>query len=263
MRAMPLWSGAIPIGVGLLFAANAAAAAEIKVMSSAGFSVAYRSLVPGFERTTGHKIDTIRGPSMGDRPEAIPNRIARGEPADVVIINTEALDLLIADGRVLAASRVELARAPIGGVVRARAPKPDISTVEALKRTLLEAKSIAYSDSGSGVYLSTVLFPRLGIAEQIREKSRMIRGSVAQAVAGGEVEIGFQTMSELLPVEGVDQLGPIPAEVQKSQSFSAGIAMGAKEPAAGLALIQHLSSPDAAPAITKSGMVPVRAAGKK
>jgi molybdate transport system substrate-binding protein len=263
MRAMRICSKSFPIGLGLLLAANIAGAAEIKVMSSAGFSEAYRILIPEFERSTGQRIETIRGPSMGDRPEAVPNRIARGEPVDVVIINTEALDRLIADGKVVVASRVELARAPIGGVVRAGARKPDIGTVDALKRTLMEAKSIAYSDSGSGVYLSTVLFPRLGIVEQIREKSRMIRGSVAQAVARGEAEIGFQTMSELLSVQGVDQLGPIPAEVQKSQSFSAGIATGAKEPTAGVALIKHLSSRQAAPTIIKSGMVPATGSEKR
>jgi molybdate transport system substrate-binding protein len=172
MNTLPL-SKTIAIGLtGLLLAASVATAAEIKVMSSAGFLEAHRSLMPEFERTTGHKIDTIRGPSMGDRPEAVPNRIARGEPVDVMIINTEVLDRLVADGKVVAASRVELARAPIGAVGRAGAPKPDISIVEALKRTLLETKSIAYSDSGSGVYMSTVLFPRLGIAEQIKEKSK-------------------------------------------------------------------------------------------
>ena len=114
MKAMLLSSRAIAIGLGLLFVPNAAAACDIKVMSSAGISEAYRSLIPEFERTTGHKIDTIRGPSMGDRPEAVPNRIARGEAVDVVIVNTEALDRLIADGKVVAASRVELKRAPIG-----------------------------------------------------------------------------------------------------------------------------------------------------
>jgi molybdate transport system substrate-binding protein len=250
-------------GVGLLFAAGLAASAEIKVMSSSGFFEPYRKLIPQFERTMGHKIDTIRGPSMGGRPEAVPNRIARGEPVDVVIINTEALDRLIDDGKVMAESRTELARAGIGAVVRKGAPKPDISTVEAFKRTLLEAKSIAYSDSGSGVYLSTVVFPRLGIGEQIKNIGKMVPGSVAQAVARGEAELGFQTMSELLPVEGVDQLGEIPAETQQLQSFAAGIAVGAKEPAAGLALIKYLSSAEATPAIIQSGMTPVTTTKRK
>lgn len=257
------WFFGAVVGLGLLFGAGLAASAEIKVMSSAGFYEPYHKLIPEFERTTGHRIVTIRGPSMGARPEAVPNRIARGEAVDVVIINTEALDRLVADGKVLSASRTELARAAIGAVVRKGAPKPDISTVEAFKRTLLEAKSIAYSDSGSGVYLSTVLFPLLGIGEQIKDKSKMVPGSVAQAVARGEAELGFQTMSELLPVEDVDQLGEIPAQTQKLQSFAAGIAADAKEPAAGLALIKYLSSREAAPVIIQSGMTPVSATVRK
>jgi molybdate transport system substrate-binding protein len=264
MKTLPLILRTAASGfTGLLLAAGVAEAAEIKVMSSAGFSEAYRNLIPEFLRTTGHKIDNVWGASMGDTLQSVPNRIARGEPVDVVIVNTEALDRLIADGKVVAASRTELARAEIGAVVRAGAPKPHISTVEALKRTLLGAKSIAYSGSASGIYLSTVLFPRLGIAEQIKEKSKIVSGGVGLAVARGEYEIGFQTMSELLPVKGVDQLGPIPAETQETQSFSAGIAAGAKEPAAGLALIKYLSSPEAAPAIIKSGMVPVTGGKKK
>ncbi len=264
MNPLRHFSSTVAIGLtGLLLATSVAGAAEIKVMISAGFSEAYYHLLPEFEQQTGHKVETIRGPSMGDRPQAVPNRIARNEPVDVVIINSEPLDRLIADGKLVAASRTELARALIGGVVRSGALKPDISTVEAFKRTLLAVGSIAYSDSGSGAYLSTVLFPRLGIAEQIKAKSKMIPGSVAQVVARGESDLGFQTMSELLPVKGVDQLGPIPSEIQASQSFSAAISAAANEPAAGLALIKFLASPQAAPAITKSGMVPVTPAEKK
>lgn len=261
MKTLAHFSGLLAFG--LMHAACAASAAEIKVMSSAGFSQAYRNLIPEFERTTGHAIINVWGPSMGNVPEAVPNRIARGEWADVVIVNTEALDRLIAEGKVVATSRTELARSEIGAVVRAGAPKPDISSVEALKRTLKEAKSIAYSGSASGVYLSTVLFPRLGIAEEIKGKSKVVVGGVAQAIARGEYELGFQTISELLPVSGVDQLGPIPAETQEIQSFSAGIAVGAKEPAAGSALIKYLSSPEAAPSIVKSGMVPMTSGQKK
>jgi len=254
---------AIAIGLaGLLLATGVAAAAEINVMISGGFSGAYSNLIPEYERMTGHKIVTVRGASMGNTPEAVPNRIARGEPVDVVIINTEAVDRLIADGKATAASRTELARALIGAVVRAGAPKPDISTADAFKRTLIAAKSIAYSGSASGVYLTTVLFPRLGIAEQIKPKSKMFFGGVAHAVARGECELGLQTISEMLTVKGVDHLGPIPAEMQEIQSFSAAVAVGAKEPAAGLALIKYLSASEAAPAITKSGMVPITPAGK-
>ena len=254
----------IAIGMtGVLLGFGTATGAEIKVMLSGGFSGAYGALVPEFERASGHKIVTVRGASMGNTPEAVPNRIARGEPVDVVIVNTEAIDRLVSEGKLVAAGRVELARALIGAVVRAGTPKPDIKTVAAFKETLLKAKSIAYSGSASGIYLTTVLFPRLGVAEQVKDKSRMFFGGVAHAVARGECELGLQTISEMLMTKGVDHLGPIPAEIQEVQSFSAAIAAGAKEPAAGLALIKYLSSPQAAPAITKAGMVPVTPAGKR
>ena len=244
----------------LLLATGVAAAAEVKVMISGGFSEAYNNLVPEFERATRNTVATARGPSMGATPQAIPNRLQRGEPADVVIMVGEAFDELVKQGKVVSGSRVDLARSYIAMAVRAGAPKPDISTVDALKRTLLAAKSIAYSDSASGVYLSTVLFPRLGIAEQIKDKSRMIPAEpVGGVVARGDAEIGFQQVSELKPVPGIDIVGPLPAEAQKVTVFAAGIATGAKEPEAGKALIDFLASPAAGAAITKSGMEPAKA----
>jgi molybdate transport system substrate-binding protein len=235
--------------------AGASQAAEVRVMISGGFSAAYRELAPEFERSTGNTLKTAAGPSMGNTPEAIPNRIERGEPVDVVIMVGSALDDLIRTSKVVAGSRVDLARSRIGMVVRAGAPRPDISSVEAFKRTVLAAKSIAYSDSASGVYLSQVLFPKLGIAGQIAGKSRMIPAEpVAAVVARGEAEIGFQQISELLPVPGAEVVGALPAELQKVTVFSAGIASGAKEPEAGRALIRFLSSSAAAPAIEKSGL---------
>jgi molybdate transport system substrate-binding protein len=192
---------------------------------------------------------------MGDTPQAIPNRLKRGEPADVVIMVGTALDDLVRQGAVAGDSRVDLARSKIGMVVRAGAPKPDIGSVEAFKQTLLAAKSIAYSDSASGVYLSSVLFPRLGIADRLAGKSRMIPAEpVAAVVARGEAEIGLQQVSELLPVPGVELVGTLPPELQKITVFSAGIAAGAKEPEAGRALIRFLASPAASAAVEKSGL---------
>lgn len=241
----------------LLFAAAAAGAAEIKVMSSAGFKAAYLELAAEFERATGHKIVNAWGPSMGGTPQAVPNRIARGEPVDVVIVVGEALDKLIEDGKVVASSRSDLARSLIGAAVRAGAAKPDIGSVEAFKRTLARAKSIAYSDSASGVYIETVLYKKLDISDEIRAKSKMIPAEpVGEIVARGEAELGFQQMSELMPITGIDVLGPIPAEIQKVTVFSAGLAAGAQEPEAGVALIKFLSAPAAAPFIRKSGMEP-------
>jgi molybdate transport system substrate-binding protein len=259
MKTMLTAFKAITIAVtSLLLFAGAALAAEIHVMNSGGFSAAYRALAPEFEAATKNVLVTAWGPSMGTTPEAIPNRLARGEPADVLIMVGEALDELIKRGKAVAGSRVDLAGSKIGMVVRAGAPKPDISTVEAFKRALVNAKSIAYSDSASGVYLSTVLFQRLGIADQIAGKSKMIPAEpVGAVVARGDAELGFQQISELLPVPGIELVGPLPPEIQKVTVFAAGIAVGAKQPEAGGQLIKFMSSPAAAPAIIKSGLEPM------
>ncbi len=174
-----------------------------------------------------------------------------------MILASTALEELIQRGKVVPGSRVDLVRSSIGMAVRAGAPKPDISSVEALKRTLLQAKSIAYSASVSGTYLSNELFPRLGIAGQIKGKSKRIQSErVGAVVARGDAEIGFQQISELLPIPGIDFVGPLPPEVQKISMFSAGVAVGAKDPDAARALIEFLSSPAAVPAITKNGLEP-------
>jgi len=242
----------------LLSLAATASADEIRVMTSGGFTAALLDVIPEFERATGNKVVTTFGASMGEAPDAIPARLQRGEPVDVLILADSALDELMKQGRVRAGSRVDLARSSIGMVVRAGAPRPDISSADALKRTLLQAKSIAYSASASGVYLSTELFQRLGIAEQVMGKSRKIESErVAAIVARGDAEIGFQQISELLPVAGVDYVGPLPPEVQRVTVFSAGVAAGAGAPDAARALIRFLASPVVAPAIRKSGMEPV------
>ncbi len=241
----------------ILLLAGAAVGAEIKVMTSGGFAAPYNELVPEYERATGNKLVTAYGASMGSAPDSIPMRLERGEPADVVILSATALEQLIQQGKVVPGSRVDLVRSKIGMAVRAGAPKPDISTVEALISTLLEAESIAYSASVSGTYLSTELFPRLGIADQIMDKSKKIQSErVGAVVARGDAEIGFQQISELLPIPGIDFVGPLPPEVQKISVFSAGVAVGAKNPDAARALIQFLSSPAAVPAITKNGLEP-------
>src|SRR6266852_9249765 len=202
---------------------------------------------------------TTRGPSMGDSPEAIPTRLTRGEAADVVILDGGAADELGKRGLVRADSKVELARSLIGMVVRAGAATPDISSVETLRSTLVAAKSIAYSDSGSGTYLSTTLFPKLGIADEVAGKSRKVRGPpsgepVAAVVARGEAEIGFQQVSELLHVPGVTFVGAIPAELQPGFSFAGAITVAARQPDAARALLRFLASPEAASTILKAGL---------
>jgi molybdate transport system substrate-binding protein len=248
-------------GLAAFSLAGAALAADVHVMISAGFHGVYSRLGPGFERATGHRLVTTRGPSMGDSPEAIPTRLARGETADVVILDGGAADALAERGFARAGTKVVLARSLVGMVVRSGAAKPDIASVEAFKRTLLAAKSIAYSDSGSGTYLSKTLFPRLEIAEQLAGKSRKVRGPpsgepVAAVVARGEAEIGFQQVSELIHVPGVDFVGAIPAELQPGFTFAGAVTTNAREPEAAAALLRYLSSADAAPVITQAGLAP-------
>lgn len=248
----------------LLLAAAAAGAAEIKVVTSGAFTAAYLKLVPEYERATHDKLVTGFGPSMGTTHNAIPLRLDRGEAIDVVIMAAPALAELMKQGKVRTNSRVDLVQSRIGMAVKAGAPKPDISTVDALKRALLTAKSIAYSDSASGVYLSTELFPKLGIAEQIRAKSKMIEADpVGEAVARGEIEIGFQQISELLPVKGIDIVGPLPPGAQRITVFAAGIPAKSTHPVEAKALIQWLASPAAYAAIQGSGLEPTKLSGSR
>jgi len=230
---------------------------DIIVMTSGAFTAAYLELIPQLELITKKKIVTA-ATSIGTGASSIPSRLQRGEPVDVVIVADTVLVELIKDGTVLAESRTPLARSAIGVAVRAGAPKPDISSVDALKRTLLQAKSIAYSASVSGHYISTELFQRIGIAEQMASKSRRIEGErVGAVVARGEAEIGFQQISELLPVPGIEYVGSLPPEVQRVSVFSAGVVVGARDSDAAHALIRFLASPEAAHAITKSGLEPI------
>jgi molybdate transport system substrate-binding protein len=249
---------------GALVVGGAASAADVHVMISAGFYGAYSELAPAFERATGHRLVTTRGPSVGDSPEAIPTRLARGETADVVILDDASADELGRRGLVRPETKVELARSQIGMVVRAGAPKPDIDGVDAFRNVLLAAKSIGYSDSSSGTCLVTTLFGKLGVADQVAGKSRKVRGPpsgepVAAVVARGEVEIGFQQVSELLHVPGVSFVGPIPAELQPRFAFSGALTAAVEEPEAAQALIRFIASPEAAATIRNAGLAPIAA----
>src|SRR5712691_1001541 len=261
MKPRPLARWLSRLAVAALAIAGAPSAADVHVMISAGFYGAYSELGPAFERASSHRLVTTRGPSMGDSPEAIPTRLARGESADVVILDGGAADELGRRGLVRAASKVDLARSLIGMVVRSGAAKPDIGSVEAFRSTLLAAQSLAYSDSGSGTYLSTTLFQKLGVADQVAGKSRKVRGPpsgepVAAVVARGEVEIGFQQISELIHVPGVTFVGPIPAELQPGLTFAGAITKGARQPDAALALLRFLASREAASTLLKAGLTP-------
>jgi molybdate transport system substrate-binding protein len=243
-----------------LFAFSALAHAEqLNVMTSGGFTAAYKILGPKFAAATGNTLDTQLGPSMGKAPEAIPNRLARGEHADVVIMVGYALDDLIKQGKVDPASRVELADSRIGLVVRQGAPKPDISSVEGLKKTLLDAQSVAYSDSASGVYIEQQLFKKLGVEDQLKPKAKMIpKVPVGSVVATGDYQLGFQQVSELLPVPGVTFVGKIPESVQSVTRFAAGIPVGAQHPKEAKALLDYLAAPAAQADVQATGLDSVK-----
>ena len=249
------------IGAVVLLVPTSASAADLHVMISAGFYGVYAELAERFERATGHRLITARGPSMGDSPEAIPARLARGEAADVVIMTGAAADVLSMRGLVRAGSKVDLALSLIGMVVPAGVVSPDISTVEAFRRTLLAVESIGHSDSASGTYLSTVLFAQLGIEDQVAGKSRSVRGPpsgepVAAVVARGDVAIGFQQVSELIHVPGVTFVGAIPAELQLETTFAGAITTAASRPDGALELLRFLASPEWDSMLVEAGLTP-------
>jgi molybdate transport system substrate-binding protein len=237
---------------------NPVRAAELHVLTSGGFTAAYKKLGPQFAASTGNTLVTVLGPSMGKAPESIPNRLARDEPADVVIMVGYALDDLIKSGKVIPASRVELADSRIGMVVKAGAPSPDITTVERFKKALLQAKSVAYSDSASGVYIEKELFNKLGIENQLKPRATMVpKIPVASVVANGDYEVGFQQVAELLPVPGVTFVGKIPEQVQSVTRYAAGIPVASKHPEEAKALLEYLAAPAAQADVKATGLDPV------
>lgn len=249
---------ALLAGAGLLVAPRVrATGVAIHVMTSGGFTAPYLVLGPRFETETGHRLATARGASMGGAPNAIRQRLARGEPADVVILARSALDALVRAGHVRPGSEVDLAHSPIAMAVRAGTPHPPIGTVAEFRDAMLNARSIAYSASASGVYLSTELFPRLGIAEQVAPRAQRIPSErVGSVVARGEAEIGFQQLSELLPIPGIEVVGPLPGPIQRVTIFSAGIGTRAAQPEAAAALIRYLAAPAAYPVLREAGLDP-------
>jgi molybdate transport system substrate-binding protein len=242
-----------------LLMSNIASAAEVHVMISAGFFEVYSELGPAFERATGHRLVTTRGPSTGDSPEAIPTRLARGESADLVILEGGSADDLGKKGFIRTDSTILLALVQTGLVVRAGAPKPDISSVDLFRKVLLSANSIAYSDSGSGRFIVEAMLPKLGIADQVMPKTRKVRGPpsgepVAAVVARGESEIGLQDVSELIHVPGITYVGPIPAELDRNSTYAGAVTAKAKEPEAAKALLKLLTSSGAESIIQKAGL---------
>jgi len=237
---------------GILICTGMTQAADIKVLASNALKEAYLELVPGFEKATEHKVATTWAGTND-----IKKRMAAGETYDLVIMAGPALDDLIKQGKIVPGSRVDLAKSGVGVAVRAGAPKPDISSGDALKRALLAAKSIAYSSGPSGVYMEG-LFQRLGIADEIKPKLKQTQpgNPVGEVIARGDAEIGFQQVSELLPIAGIDYIGPLPPDIQHITVFSGGIHTGAKQPDAAKALVKFITAPAAVPVIRKKGMEP-------
>lgn len=249
-------------GLALLFVALLVcvdlAADDIVVMTSGAFTEAYLSLSKSFASSSGHAFTTA-ATAMGTGADSIPSRLAAGEPVDLVIVAADALDRLMADGIIVRGSRRDLARSSIALAVRRGAPKPDISSVDALKRTLLTARSVAVSGSVSGDYLIEELFPRLGIAGEMKPKTqRILRERVGAVVARGEAELGFQQLSELKAMAELDVVGLLPGDTQRATIFAAGIARTAKHPETARAFVDYLLSPSARPVIEEAGLEPLQ-----
>ena len=230
----------------------------IHVLSSGSFTAAYQRLGPLFERRTGHRLISAFGASFGPDPTALPGRLARGEPADVVLALSDGLEALARDGHLDAATMTPLAETRIAFAVRAGAPRPDMSSVGAMRAALLAAGSIACSPSGSGLYYERELVQRLGIADQVPPKSRRwFPDRIGVAVARGDAELGLQQISELLPIPGIEIIR-IPEEVQRVGIAAGVVATRARQPAAARELIAFLASPEAAEAVAATGLDPIR-----
>lgn len=226
----------------------------IQVMSSGGFTAAYKVLGPMFEKETGIRLVTAYGASGGGAPDSIPERLKRGEYADVVILSQRGLGNITKAGHVEPSSHVDLARSGIGMAVLSGAAHPDIRSKAAFIAAMREAKSIGYSASASGTYLSTKLFPKLGIWDDIKGKStRVVSERVGAVVARGDVEVGFQQISEILPIKGIDYVGPLPDEIQKITVFSTGLTKNGNQ-SLGQKLIDYLSAADKIERIDATGL---------
>src|SRR5262245_2139647 len=233
--------------------AGAANAAEIKVITSVGVKAILEELAPQFERTTEHKLQITYGTSV-----PLKRQIDAGETFDVVILVPGMLDDLVKQGKVATGANTDVAKSGIGVAIRAGAPKPDIGSTETLKKTLLAAKSIAYSKEGQSGTTMARIMERLGIAEEMKPKTILETrsGGVALNVVEGKAELAFNLISEILPVAGAELAGPLPAELQNYVVFTAGIGAGTKEATAAKSFIDFIKAPGAAPVLKAKGMEP-------
>ena len=225
--------------------------AEIKVWTARAIATVLAEIGPQFERMTGHNLNVYSG-----LPADFERRAKAGEPFDVLISGSGPVDSWIKDGKIIAATRTDIVRSGIGVEVRTGARKPDISSVEAFKRALLDAKSIAYLKVGSGIHVASLL-ERLGIAEAIKSKvTRPESDIVSELVAKGEVELGMVVITQILTTPGVDLVGPLPPEIQSYVVFTAGVSANSKGPDVAMDLIKFLTGPIATPVIKAQGMEP-------
>ena len=231
---------------------NTACAAEVKVMAANAVKGPFLELVAAFEKSSGHRVTAIWGGTEG-----VTKRISGGEVVDIVIIAAPNIDKLISEGKLVAGSRADFAKSGVGIAVRTGLPRPDISSAEAVKRAVLAARSVAYSSGPSGFYIAD-LFKRMGIADQIKDKVKQPASGVqvGELVARGEAYLGFQQVSELLHVKGIDFLGPLPADIQNITVYSAGLHTAAPAPEAAKALVKFITAPEAGLAIRKAGLEP-------
>ena len=224
---------------------------NISVISTVAFKDAYLALLPAFEHASGHKVVTQWVPTV-----EVLRRIKAGEQIDLVLMAGTGIDSLTASGQLVANSAVPFVKSGIGIAVRAGAPRPDVSSADTLKHTLLVADSVAYSSGPSGDYLAG-LFERLGIAAAIKPKTRLVQGiPVGELIARGEAATGFQQIPELLPVQGIQYLGPLPSAIQYTTVFAAGLHAASQQPDAARAWVQCLTSPKAAALYQQHGMEP-------
>lgn len=227
-------------------------AADIRVMSTNGVKSVLEELVPQFEKATSYKLSIRYAPAAD-----LKGLIEKGEAFDVAILTAAAIDDLIRQGKLAAPTRADIARSGAGVAIRKGAPQPDITTPDAFKRTLLAAKSVAYVGTGATGAEVRKIFERFGIANEMKAKTKLLSGiSAAAAVARGEAELGFSQVSELMGIDGAELLGPFPPGFEVQTVFPAAVGTGAREPAAGQALIKFLTAAAAAPVIRSKGMEP-------
>lgn len=245
------------IAMAALCLVSSTASAQVRVLISGGFSGPYEQLLPEFQRASGIQVITGSASSQGSGPQTIASQLARGVPTDVVILSRQGLAELIAAGRIVAGSDVDLARTPLGVAVRAGAAKPDVTTVEAFKRVVTDAKAVAVPSSTSGIFFKETVLPRLGIADQVNVRATP-RGTDATAmVAAGEADVAVMPVSEIVHAPGVELAGVIAEEIQLNQIFAAALVTGSQHGDAARRLIAFLASEGAATAIRSGGMEPL------